>query len=227
MVVAFRDALEVGPLDFDEGASSRRTFWAEVGEDAWDEEPAKWERVRNASRVTVWRGDHVGEYLLLLRVAAALLGRPTRLFEIPWTHPAHLQRRGSQPSLLGAPPSTVASHLHRERPVDTPALAARWHQLAGATDKWFRRLSDGAIEELGRDGYDAEVLARCSSTWTPTHRVVAELATANPIGDRVVGWRIRALVGFGTLEGRGRGPYGPAEVRDVNRRAHDVGAAEP
>lgn len=215
-VVALRDPLEVGPLwDLEDGGARRLEFWDAValpGEVDVTAEAEAWAAIRKAPTTTIWHGQHPGEYLLLLRAAAEAERMGKDLYEVKWRDEDGIAD-GRQPSIVGAPLARVVAHLPGERVTDLRALSEEWHRLTRSRESMFRRLEHGRLVDLPVTGYDERLLSSCQAGWTPIADVVVDLVANFPVGDRVVAWRIRALLEGGVLVGRGRGNYGFAEIR--------------
>jgi hypothetical protein len=208
-LLALRDPYEVGPLDdLDRGGDGRIAFWTAVGlaEPETTLEADAWAAIGGAASLTVWHGPHPGERLMWLRVAAVRHGSGQPLLEVP-CEPAIDD--GRQPSLVGQPLDLARALRTRRRPADLSALAAEWDRVSREPNVMFRRTIDGRIAGLPIDGYDADILMHCRRRFTSLPRVIGRIVTTFPVGDGVIGWRIRTLVREGVLEGRGTGTYGP------------------
>ncbi len=229
-VLGVWDALADGPLqDVDAGATLRVEWWSRLSGEPLDAQLARelddsdlWARVRNVSTpVLMWHGPHPSERIFALRACWHLRDQPERVHEVAILPSGRTWRSGPRPAFYDAaaiigPNETVKAWDRRAKVLDVDARAKKWEALRARAGDWIRGLDGEEIVHRPVTGYDAELVRACSNNdWTRSLKVVARVLADNPTSDALLRWRIRELLGDGTLQGRGdKNRLGlPEEVR--------------
>lgn len=214
--------LNVGPLhDFEHPSAERTAFWRDI--DGGDEWQACWELDQRTAEelratqvpVVVWHGPSAVEHLVALRATYLLRDSSVHLSECV----RHASGR-SMPRFYDAIAISSRSELASLAASRTPVLdrarrVALWESLTVSRTTMFRELVEGDVREFPAEAYDPRILSACSEGWGGVGLVIGRVLTKTYVSDAVIRWRLKHLVAGGLLETRGRGPFGPAEVRRV------------
>lgn len=209
-----RDDLAVGPLaDIDvPPCRMRLAFWDGVWPVGLQPRPdfsgiaddAEWlARLPDQPRqITIWHGDSASEQLMLARVAAALEGSTTPLYEVACG--TGDSRVGTRMAVSMHAPEALTA-LYQPcliAPARIADLASQW-RAAVEESAAIRRWTEARFVGEDNARIDGELAAACSDDWMPLARAMAEVMGRCDgffPTDLFLYWRARELARRGVME---------------------------
>ncbi len=94
--------------------------------------------------------------------------------------------------------------------------ADEWERMRSKPGDWIREMDGNRFIDLHVDAYDAKLVTACGTNkWSGSLLKLGTVLAAHPVGDGLLCWRLKVLIGAGILEGRGApNHYGlPEELR--------------
>lgn len=217
-VIAFHEALQVGPLHrIDETSALRLDWWRKVYSAMLEPEEAAsldslatWNRLHQAYRdhtFVVWHGPHPGDRTFALRAFSQLRAHRASVLEVRIPGPTNSVT--SELIVHGAVGMETPARLarawalhHSVADAELDRYATEWQVLCSREGDWFRELDGDAFTHLPVDAHDPKILSRAGE-WTTPVEIIASVLTEVPVGYDIVAWRCRQLLLSRALRGRG------------------------